>query len=316
MLYYRSRAFADSTKKSYLTHLRTFMQFCEQTGSSPVLLDNKVLCRYAAHLASKLSYVSIPKYLNILRIMQRELGMPNPLHDNWMLDTVLKGIKRDKGAQTRRKLPITPSILLGIKSRLDLQQPKDLVFWAVCMVAFFGLFRKSNLLPVSGAKFDPKKHLTRGDIAKCQSGLTVHVKWSKTIQFLERMFYVPLPFLKGHPLCPVGAVLQLLSLSGDLNPSAPLFSFHTPQGVNILTQARFTKQLQDIIQCMGLPKEHYSGHSFRRGGASWAFQAGVPGEMIQVLGDWRSDAYKIYLELKIETKFQFMNVFAKHLPVR
>jgi hypothetical protein len=31
--------------------------------------------------------------------------------------------------------------------------------------------------------------------------------------------------------------------------------------------------------------------SFRRRGASWAFSAEVPSELIQLYGDWSSDAY-------------------------
>ena len=47
---------------------------------------------------------------------------------------------------------------------------------------------------------------------------------------------------------------------------------------------------------------NFRGHSFRRGGATWAFRSGVPGELIQVYGDWASDAYKIYLEFSEDAK--------------
>ena len=46
----------------------------------------------------------------------------------------------------------------------------------------------------------------------------------------------------------------------------------------------------------------FRGHSFRRGGATWAFRAGVPGELIQIYGDWASDAYKCYLEFLEDAK--------------
>jgi len=218
-----------------------------------------MLCRYAAYLASKLAYVSIPKYLNILRILHRELGFPNPLDDNWFLNTVLKGIKRDKGSVVKRKLPITPAILLGIRSQLHLQEPKDILFWAVCLVAFFGLFRKSNLLPATCHGFSTLKQLTRGDITKCSQGLAVRVKWSKTVQFRERQYQVPLPFLQGQPLCPVTALVSLMALDPGLPTQAPLFAFNTPSGVHILTQSQFTERLQDFIQALGLSRRDYSG---------------------------------------------------------
>ena len=44
------------------------------------------------------------------------------------------------------------------------------------------------------------------------------------------------------------------------------------------------------------------------------FQAGVPGELIQILGDWASDAYKIYLEFSMDNKLDLAKVFTKNLP--
>ena len=42
----------------------------------------------------------------------------------------------------------------------------------------------------------------------------------------------------------------------------------------------------------GVPKaSSFRGHSLRRGGASWAFNTGVPGELIQILGVWSSEAW-------------------------
>ena len=45
---------------------------------------------------------------------------------------------------------------------LDLKKHRDLVFWAILLVGFFGMLRKSNLIPDSQASFDPIKQLTRG----------------------------------------------------------------------------------------------------------------------------------------------------------
>ena len=36
----------------------------------------------------------------------------------------------------------------------------------------------------------------------------------------------------------------------------------------------------------------FRGHSFRRGGATWAFRNGVPGELIQIYGDWQGRSQK------------------------
>ena len=57
----------------------------------------------------------------------------------------------------------------------------------------------------------------------------------------------------------------------------------------------------------------FTGHSFRRGGASHAFQAGIPGELIQICGDWASDSYKKYLEFNMQNKIDLAGQFARFL---
>ena len=82
-----------------------------------------------------------------------------------------------------------------------------------------------------------------------------------------------------------------------------------------LTKSLFIRTFRSLALTAGDPDPAaYSGHSFRRGGASWAFQAGVPGEMIQVLGDWASDAYKRYLEFNMQNKLELHSLFSLRLP--
>jgi hypothetical protein len=275
-------------------------------------MSSQALCRYAVYLAQRLHYASISKYLNVLRILHLDLNMDNPLKDNWFLNTVLKGIRRDNPRSPRRKLPITPDILLSIKRILDMDKPVDIMFWAACVVAFFGFFRKSNLLP--HFRLDMGQCFVRGDLRKSDQGFLLHVTRSKTIQFHQREYLVPLVYLQSHPLCPVSALCDLLLLSPTAPSSVPLLSFTTLAGLTALTQCQFTSKLQACIQSLGYNPREYSAHSLRRGAASWAFQAGLPGEIIQTLGDWRSDAYKLYLEIQTETKFKYAKQFSKTLP--
>ena len=50
---------------------------------------------------------------------------------------------------------------------------------------------------------------------------------------------------------------------------------------------------------LSLDPADFSGHSLRRGGATFAFQCGIPSELIKLQGDWRSDAYMLYLTLPL-----------------
>ena len=66
------------------------------------------------------------------------------------------------------------------------------------------------------------------------------------------------------------------------------------------------------LGCHSLPSSE--ANPFRRGGASWAFNNGVPGELIQVMGDWKSDAYKVYLEFSLSSKVAIAERLIHNLP--
>ena len=44
-------------------------------------------------------------------------------------------------------------------------------------------------------------------------------------------------------------------------------------------------------------------------------QVGVPGEMIKVMGDWRSDAYQSYLDMSVQTRASLVHTVVSNLPM-
>ena len=61
-----------------------------------------------------------------------------------------------------------------------------------------------------------------------------------------------------------------------------------------LLYATLVEKLKGLVSAIGLDPENVSGHSLRRGGASYAFHCGVPSEVIKAQGDWQSDCYLLY----------------------
>ena len=114
---------------------------------------------------------------------------------------------------------------------------------------------------------------------------------TKTIQFADRKLLTPLIPINGSVLCPVKAYNQMCT-NVKVNPEAPLFSLSKNKFV---TYDMFQKKLKDAIRVVGLDPDLYSSLSFRRGEATFAFRSGMPSELIQLHGDWKSDAYKEYL---------------------
>lgn len=154
MAVYRAATFADNTIKTYNVHRRAYLEFCAKMGIPPVPVSAPVVAQYAAFLARRLKPSSVKQYLNIVRLMHLECNEPNPCADSWYLKSTLRGIERLKGCEVSRKHPISPEMLIAIRSVLSLSQAYDAMFWAVCLVLFFGTFRRSNLLPATKDKFD------------------------------------------------------------------------------------------------------------------------------------------------------------------
>jgi len=80
-------------------------------------------------------------------------------------------------------------------------------------------------------------------------------------------------------------------------PRSALFLLPSSRGCTPLTKHRLVTEFRRLLAVAGVANAaSFGGHSFRRVAASWAFNHDVPGELIQLYGDWTSDAYKVYLQ--------------------
>lgn len=91
----------------------------------------------------------------------------------------------------RIRQPITFEIMEGIQSVL-LKQPHgyyNLMMWAACCIAFFGLLRVSEFTTSSVTQFNPSKDLSLSDIALDSRASTqlirITLKQSKTDQLRQ-----------------------------------------------------------------------------------------------------------------------------------
>ena len=125
-------------KKTHRTQRDSYLAFCNITGSCPVPASVETVCRYAALLARSLKFSSVRQYLNIhvIRLLHLEAGEINPL-DCYLVQSMLKGLRRQLGDRVIRKLPISPSLLLNILSSLNLDNVLHSAVWAAGLLMFF-----------------------------------------------------------------------------------------------------------------------------------------------------------------------------------
>lgn len=307
----KAKALAASTEKSYATHRKSYLEFCQKAGYVPVPVNSGQVCEYVAYLSDRLSYASIRKYLGIIRILHEEIGLKDPLIlEMYDVRLTLLAVRKLLGDEVHRKEPVDPLLLAKMYSKLDFKECDDCVIWAIILLGFFGLLRISNMLGVSCEAFNSKKFLTRDDIKWVPQGIVIYVKWAKNNQFKCRVLELAIPELSGHCLCPVTAIKRAFEQTPLVMGNEPAFQRFDKKGS--LTPVKydwFRVRFLRLISDCGLDKKRYGTHSLRRGGASWALKCGLSADVIRLLGDWNSDAYMCYLDVPLDDRFCHMSQF-------
>ena len=279
------------------------MRFCELAGVPLTPLSTANLARYIAYLSSFLAYNSIMQYLNIVRIVHEEAGFANPCSNSFFVSSVIKGAKKKLGNQVASKRPVTVDMLHKMLQVLDLKIPSDRAFFTVAVVAFFSFARIGNLVPLTHNPPLHGKHLCWCDVRFDDKFVILKFRFTKTIQYKQRLLEVPLPYVRDSPFSPASLLYVQRRLYGGTG-CGPVFQYRDRGGKHIITYRWFLSTFKDVCARMGLDSQTYASHSFRRGGATLALSCNVPKDLIKIQGDWCSDAYQRYLDPSLESRAQ------------
>ena len=255
---------------------------------------------------------TVRNYLSGVKVFHMLHGLPFPHSEDFLLKLELRGIARLDPHVPVRATPVTPAVLIIFLRHMNIQDPLHLCVWACSLFLFFTMARLGSILPASHTT-PLHTILTRDRVNFSQEGLVVTLLHTKTIQYGKRRLHIPL-IKTDSVLCPVSAYENVL-LHEEVDSVGPAFVFKQKGKVQFLTGYIFIHTFRHVLRSAGLKDaDVFTGHSFRRGGATWAFQAGVPGELIQICGDWASDAYKQYLEFSMNDKPNLAALLVRHLP--
>lgn len=288
---------ANSTRRTYATAQRRFIEFCFATGQLsptgfPCPADEWTLMSFTTELSKTLHANTVKVYLAGVRSLHIEQGFQDPFENRPRLARVIRGVKRLRSTPTTKRMPVTMEVLRQMKRVLQLRYYDDALFWAASCFGFFGFLRCGEFTVSSpGDQFDPDIHLCLSDVSvdshTCPSVILARIKASKTDPY-RKGFTLRL-CATGGEICPVQAVTQYLHMRGG----QPGSLFRDVNG-KPLTRASYSKLLQAVTTRAGVVG-NYSSHSLRIGAATTAAQVGVPDHMIKTLGRWQSDAYQIYI---------------------
>ena len=246
-----------------------------------------------------------------VRFLHLALGLDFP-EDNFQLDMTMQGLKRRLARVPFQVLPITPQILRDMYSHLDMSKIQDLALWCAFLVSFYGLLRKSNAVPVS-TKYDKSKILVRRNITVDISSdmVYVYMGFSKTNQFGARDLVIPIPGNRDPAMDPVHH-LHTLYTRVHVHRDAPAFSIGPNSFINY---SIFTSKLKSLLTKSGYNASLYSGHSFRRGGATFLHSCGGTTLMVQACGDWSSQCFTRYLHLSFAERLKSQMLIANRISL-
>ena len=296
-------AFAKGTLKNLRVQVGKYQEFCDEYGRIERPASINTLTMYIQYLGKSLvSIGGIKNYTNGVKIWHLLGGYQTKAFETYSLQLMYRGMERKLQHQTHQALPITPRILKEIRGNLDMENVNDITKWALYLIAFFLVCRKSNLVPDSANSYNKEKQLSRGHFQKVGQDLRVTMTWTKTIQFNERKLVVPIPRIRESNLCPVRAYTNMIKMVPG-NSEDPAFVKVNKKGhKGPWTYRMFNKELKEDVARTGRDPKKYSTHSFRRGAATFAFEAGVEAETVKIMGDWRSDCFRQYLQVSMHKK--------------
>ena len=253
-------------------------------------------------------YAHCKTLLSTVKYLHAAFGYTFP--HTFSLDCTLQGLKRRLSRTPFQVLPIDPSVLRLMYRSIDINKKSDLALWCSFLTAFYCLFRKANTVPKDD-KFDANCILTRENISidKTTRMVYVYVGFSKTNQYRKNDRCIPIP-ANDDPCLDLFRHLDLLFSQVDVEAGSPAFSYGKNQFVNYRV---FTVRLKELLSQAGLEPSLYSGHSFRRGGASFLFSIGGSQLMVHVLGDWSSMVYTRYLFMSADDRMAAQVLIARNI---
>ncbi len=272
--------------------INTYLKFCKDFKCQALNPSVKTILCYLEFLSRRLkSPKSISNYWSSVKLLHTLNRSPFKNIKDIDVDFMLKSITVTKRHVSEQKLPLTKAHIFQMCQILDKQNKYGLVIKTAILIGFYAFLRASNLCPKDTKSFDPTRNFTRGDVSVSQHGLTLRLKWTKTMQSSLQQTTIPIPIIKPSTVDPVDTFIKMC-LQVPAQSHDPLFMLdpQTP-----LTIDKLRKAFLFLCQQININPSHYSLHSLRRGGATEAYDNGADPLQIQRHGSWASDAFLNYV---------------------
>ncbi|KAF7334413.1 putative reverse transcriptase domain protein [Mycena venus] len=270
-------AWSESTLEKYGSSLAAFHEYCDKEGvsvSQRLPANEFLLCTYASSRVGEIAGRTARSALAAVKAWHTINGAE--WRGGIRLRYTLRAVKNMAPSSSKRPMhpPVSATMVDILGEELNHEDPFDSCVYGTAA-------------PSSAAASPLLRIFSHHVPRRARAGL--HLPWTKTkgkkgdLAMLCRQFV---------PSDPVQAVENTISVN-NIPADQPLFSYRTKNGGLIcLTRRKFLKRCNEIWSRHGFPA--FTGHSFRIGGTTELLLAGVHPDVVQVMGRWQSDAYKVY----------------------
>ena len=290
--------YTKGSRLNVLSHLRQLAIFCVAFGEVFLPVSKDTLLGFIELMSRSSGYDHITHVLSSIKFLHQFTSYDYP-GDSFEFKVLLRGLKRKLAKPLKQALPITPEMLIIMYQHVNVQDPFQLAHWTSFIFALRLLYRKSSIAPESLNKFNPQKDFCRQKAILSEGVVLVYQNYSKNNQFMTTTRVTPLVPSSIIALNPVYHYSKLVS-ENPAGYDSPAFSFYEKGVLKCVTHKSFVEYLKSLLIKIGLDPAQWSGHSFRRDGASLLYRLGIDPLTIQSCGDWSSDTFIRYLEVNFD----------------
>lgn len=302
--FYLWHGLSANTRQSYGNVPRHFIAFSRLRGwpapyfpapawrvSTFVAYAARAMVQKRGGLATK----TLKRLVTALRSWHIDLGLDDSAVTSPRVERVIRGAHRWHGTVTKAQpLPITLPILRRILQHIRSHPsayggPVGHLASVAAFTLLFACFMRMG--EVTYTAFDGRFDLTCGSLTlpvRVGDVATLTIPASKTDPFRAGVTVV-VPTGPAN-ICPVRACRQYLACRPH-TAADPLFAVN-----GAFPRSLLTKALRNALNSVGYSAAQYSGHSFRRGAATWAASIGMTATEIKTLGRWNSECFRLYVD--------------------
>jgi hypothetical protein len=277
-----------STVHTYNSHLQSYLTFCK-SHDFPIEPTPDTLSFFVVFMSHHIQQSSVAAYLSgICNCLEPHFPDVRSARNSHIVTRSLAGMKKLRGfsvpLQKRALSTDDISTLLHVHRS---GSHDDLLFLSMLLTAFSALLRLGEItISNSPAKRSSKKIIARHTLSLHTDRYSFQLPFHKADRFYQGSKIVVLS-KPTSPLDPLPFMCRYLFTHDSSFPFHPEL-WLTSAGVTP-TASWFTSRLQSTLG------PDVGGHSIRSGAATALALDGVPDSIIQGMGRWSSDAFKVYI---------------------